>query len=275
MIGAIALISLSFKGWNYYFTPLESRPFRADYQEMKPSGNYSHGLGIICSLMIVVGVATYMARKRVRKFWNLGKLPRWLEFHIFLCLVGPMLVIYHTTFKVGGIAAITFWTMVSVASSGIIGRFLYVQIPRNVRGNELSLEEINSELAQLASTLQAEQFGASLLQIIDRSFSGIQPPQGLTATIGTFFKIQRIKRQVKEYIKEITSKSKIPPHTVKQMSAAASARASLLQKSLVLGQVERLFFYWHAIHLPFTVIMFITLALHVTVVLLLGYAWIF
>jgi len=44
---------------------------------------------------------------------------------------------------------------------------------------------------------------------------------------------------------------------------------------VLLTQMERLFFYWHAVHLPFTVIMFITLAAHVIVTVLLGYRWIF
>jgi hypothetical protein len=39
--------------------------------------------------------------------------------------------------------------------------------------------------------------------------------------------------------------------------------------------VERGFYYWHAIHFPFSIIMFLTLAAHVTVAILLGYTWIF
>ena len=65
------------------------------------------------------------------------------------------------------------------------------------------------------------------------------------------------------------------PEAGAQLRQAASARAVLLQRSFLLSQVERVFFYWHAVHLPFTVIMFITLAAHVTVVALLGYRWLF
>jgi hypothetical protein len=44
---------------------------------------------------------------------------------------------------------------------------------------------------------------------------------------------------------------------------------------MLLLQIEKLFYYWHAIHLPFTAIMFVTLALHVGVAIWLGYTWIF
>jgi hypothetical protein len=59
------------------------------------------------------------------------------------------------------------------------------------------------------------------------------------------------------------------------MFRAASARTTLVQKTILLAQVEKMFFYWHAIHLPFTIIMFITLAAHVGVTIFLGYRWIF
>ncbi|MBM2844859.1 MAG: hypothetical protein HW407_171 [Bacteroidetes bacterium] len=82
-----AVVAVGLKGFGYYFTPVHERPFRSDYEMMKTSGNYSLGLGIIGATMIIVGVSTYSTRKRVRALWDLGKLSRWLEFHIFLCLL--------------------------------------------------------------------------------------------------------------------------------------------------------------------------------------------
>lgn len=52
--------------------------------------------------MVMIGVMTYSFRKRVRAFNQIGKIKYFLEFHIFLCLLGPMLVLFHTTFKFGG-----------------------------------------------------------------------------------------------------------------------------------------------------------------------------
>jgi hypothetical protein len=143
-----AVIAIGVHGFGYYTTSIPERPFLPAYSTMKPSGPYSHGLGIVGASMITIGVTMYSTRKRVKRLWNLGKLSRWLEVHIFLCLLGPLLVVYHTTFKAGGIAAISLWCMLSVAASGIIGRFLYVQIPRNIKGNELSEQEIGSGSAR-------------------------------------------------------------------------------------------------------------------------------
>jgi len=83
-----------------------------------------------------------MARKRFRSLHRIGILKHWLEFHIFLCTLGPILVLYHTSFKFGGLVAISFWSMVAVFLSGIIGRFIYIQIPRTIEGRELSEDEV-------------------------------------------------------------------------------------------------------------------------------------
>ncbi len=113
LIGMTAVIAIGLHGYEYYFTPVQLRAFNADHAFLKPSGKLSHGLGIIGVTMIIIGIITYSSRKRLRVLWNLGKLSVWLEFHIFLCLVGPTLIVYHTTFKAGGIAAISLWTMLS------------------------------------------------------------------------------------------------------------------------------------------------------------------
>jgi hypothetical protein len=71
------------------------------------------------------------------------------------------------------------------------------------------------------------------------------------------------------------AESHLPHPAAHKLYKAASLRASLIQRSVILLQVEKLFYYWHAIHLPFTIMMFVTLAAHVSVALWLGYRWIF
>jgi hypothetical protein len=275
LVGSLAVVSLAARGWNYYLTPLAQRPFREDYTTMKPSGNYSHGLGILGSMMIIIGVTTYSTRKRVRKLWSIGSLSHWLEFHIFLCLLGPILVVYHTTFKAGGIAAISLWTMLSVVASGVIGRFLYVQIPRNMKGAELTEQEITHELDQLASALLTSPLGISLIRMIDKEFESISKPTTLIQTCSLILHLERIKITTRKQIREMIHKSRVSDVVANQLRTTATARASLVQKSLILNQVERLFYYWHVIHFPFSIIMFVTLAAHVAVAIALGYTWIF
>src|SRR5664280_335642 len=151
----ISLIALTYKGIAYYRTSLEERFYKTDNNLLKPSGFLGHGFGIVGSFLMVTGVIIYMARKRYRIFSRLGILKHWLEFHIFLCTLGPILVLFHTAYKFGGLVAISFWSMVAVFLSGIVGRFIYLQIPHTIEGQELSLNDIRSQKTDIAGILKS------------------------------------------------------------------------------------------------------------------------
>ena len=274
-LAGTAAFVLTLNGGEYYTASAEDRVFMPEHKEMRPSGEFSHGLGVIGATMITVGVAMYSSRKRVKAMWELGKLSVWLEIHIILCLLGPILIIYHTTFKSGGIAAISLWAMLSVAGSGIIGRFLYVLIPRSPGGSEMSRDEINEEFERLNRTLLKTEEGKTILTELDRRFASIERPRTVRQTIQLFFRIQRMKNETGRWVTQLLKSRPLSRNLTQQLRAAAVARARLLQRSVLLLQVEKMFYYWHAIHLPFTIIMFITLAAHIGVAIWLGYTWVF
>ena len=85
---------------------------------------------------------------------RMGLVKHWLEFHIFLCTLGPILILFHTAFKFGGLVAISFWSMVAVFLSGIAGRFIYLQIPRSIEGRELDLNEVRAMKTNLTENLR-------------------------------------------------------------------------------------------------------------------------
>ena len=155
IIVLLALAAIINKGYTYYKISMEERFFHPDHMMLKPSGLLGHGMGILGSLFMILGVSLYMARKRYRIFSRLGFLKHWLEFHIFLCTLGPILVLFHTSFKFGGIVAISFWSMVAVFLSGIIGRFIYIQIPRTIEGRELSLSEVRGMKGDIGDALRS------------------------------------------------------------------------------------------------------------------------
>lgn len=139
-----AVIWLIYNGMSYYSTSIEERVYHPDHADLKPGGYVGHGIGIAGSFFMIFGMISYMARKRYRFLSRTGALKYWLEFHIFLCTLGPLLVLFHTSYKIGGLVAISFWSMVAVFISGIIGRFIYIQIPHTIEGRELSLSEIRN-----------------------------------------------------------------------------------------------------------------------------------
>jgi len=277
LVGIAIVILLTINGYDYYTTPLEERFFNPNNEILKPSGVIGHGIGILGSLMMIFGVALYMLRKRVKIFFRMGYLKHWLEFHIFLCTVGPMLVLYHTAFKFGGIVAISFWSMVAVVLSGVIGRFIYVQIPRTIQGNELDIKQISEMSSDISLRLSRElskgeeiAFKIEQLTAVDYK-KNIAPGKSVLFIIKDFFKVRSVLNQLKIEMHRLNiSKLKI-----KEVLKLAKSKLILSRRITMLRTMQRLFKYWHIVHLPFAITMFAIMLIHVAVTIIFGYRWIF
>ncbi len=274
-ITVFVFIYLSIYGAEYYFTDHDQRFFHEQNELLKPSGLVGHGAGIIGALLMTVGVFGYMARKRFRRLSRLGILKYWLEFHIFLCSLGPVLVLYHTAFKFGGLVALSFWSMVAVVISGIIGRFIYLQIPRTIEGRAMSMNELNLKKAKFNSDLKA-QFS------LDNEFIELVN----TSTIseddlykGTFFgKILKRLKFEKQQFKLINTElqiRKIPKSKQRQIIRFVRAEIVLGRRIAWLTTMQNYLRYWHVLHLPFALIMLIIMIIHITIAVLFGSTWIF
>jgi len=264
-------------GWSYYATPLEERPFHPLYESLKPTGLVGHGYGVVGSLMILVGVALYSSRKRLRVFAGIGKVKYFLEFHIFLCLLGPILVVYHTTFKIGGLVAVSFWSMAAVVISGLIGRYFYVQIPKGIQGNELSVAEMTAENKKLAEVLTTR-FGldADILRRIDAIASPPKDParMSMMETINFFLVNDLTRRARLRTVFARLERQGHHHHALRALRATATRRIVLTRRIALLQQFRRIFHYWHVVHLPFSIIMVAILLIHVAVAIAFGYTWV-
>jgi len=148
LVAFAAMAHYLYEGWSYYRTPLLERPHHPSFWDLKPGGTYGHSFGVIGSALMIV-MLLYSVRKRARPLRRAGAVGAWLDFHIFCGIVGPLLVILHSSFKVQGLVALSFWSMIAVALSGVVGRYLYRQIPRTRTGDELTLSEVEAELRAL------------------------------------------------------------------------------------------------------------------------------
>ncbi|MCF8405765.1 MAG: hypothetical protein K9H58_17605 [Bacteroidales bacterium] len=280
-IGIMAVIiiftttMIIYNGFNYYNTSLEERFFQDNHTQLKPSGPIGHGLGIIGTLFMIVGVSTYMIRKRYRRISRLGYLKHWLEFHIFLCTLGPIMVLFHTAFKFGGIVAISFWSMVAVFLSGVIGRFIYIQIPRSIEGRELSLSEVKSMKGNIGDVLKnsinlnVEDFNVILE-------STLQKVELYSKNI--FIRYLRSLKNDRNAIKnvmQVLRRNNASKQDRKKILQLVKNEISLNRRIDRLTAMQNLFKYWHVAHLPFALVMLIIMVIHVAVTIVFGYKWIF
>lgn len=274
-LAVVSLCVILVRNADYYVLTQEERPFHPRYDQVKPSGMESHGYGIVGSALIIIGVASYSSRKRYRMFQHVGKIKYFLEFHIFLCLFGPVLVLYHTTFKFGGIVAVSFWCMAAVAMSGVVGRYLYVQIPKGIQGDELDVKELERTNNELKQQLQ-DRFGLDEIDMrkIDALAAPQQRSESLVAIL-LFFAADDItlRSRLKKIVQHLHGRS-VDPAVVRSVVRVAGQRIRLLRRIMFLEKLKYYFHYWHVIHLPFSIIMFVILFIHIAVAVAFGYTWI-
>ena len=267
VIVLFATLYITFQAYDYYATPIESRFFHPSHEMFKPSGFAGHGLGILGSLLLIIGVGVYIARKRLKSMRRMGLLKHWLEFHIFFCTLGPILVLFHTAFKFGGIVAISFWSMVAVFVSGILGRFIYLQIPHTNEGRMMSRNDIYKVIAdtqiRINQYMDSETIKNQLSDIFKVLSSGIESEQ----TKG----YKTAKQQISSILKQGNVDSKISREVLGLIKYDFSLRKRIKRLELM----QNLFRYWHVVHLPFAMLMLLIMIFHVVITLLFGYSWIF
>jgi len=242
----VTVVYLHWLGTDYYHLPIEKRFFDPMYALLKPSGLVGHGLGILGTIIMMIGLFAYMLRKRYRIFFDWGHLKYWLEFHIFMCTLGPILILYHTTFKFGGIISVAFWSMVVVWLSGVIGRYLYIHIPHAIDGRSLTLKEVQEMKAELE------------LELINRF--EVEPTQ-ISSLLRSRFERKKIL-------------SDVPLKKRKKIEALIKQERKINRRIRSLTLMHKLFGYWHIVHLPFTFILIIIATIHIAVELYFGFFWV-
>lgn len=263
---ALAVIALlAWEGRSYYSTPLIERPRHEDYWTLKPGGSRGHLLGIVGS-SLMVAMLVYSVRKRTKALRGAGKLRDWLDFHIFCGVIGPLLVVLHSSFKVHGLVALSFWSMVVVALSGVLGRYLYLQIPRTRAGDQLSLKEVEELNADLTRHLQEELGEEPLKELESLAAGGLQPGTPLLPLL--------LRMPIEGIRLRWRLRSFRGRHRGSTELTRAIRQKALLQRRLLLwSRLQELFHHWHVLHKPFAVVMYVFMIVHIAVAVLTGYAW--
>ncbi len=269
---AIAVGGLGW-GLQYYLMPMRERPFSDLYDQFRPAGTIGLKYGIIGASLITIGVITYSSRKRFSWLARVGKLKYWLEFHIFVCSVGPFLVTLHTSFKVGGLVSIAFWSMIVVALSGIFGRYVYVRIPKTTQGQFADVKQLEQERRELIKGLAAD-LGPGLAAF-ERTIAMPRRTEapGFIHALVSAARFDLTRRNVLARARKALVTAKLAPDVRQRVTKAVERQLDLEHQADLAVPFRRLFRYWHLLHLPLAITMFVIVAIHVVVATMFGYGW--
>jgi hypothetical protein len=281
---AIALIvALSVYGFNYYTLGSADRPFSPKHMLLKPSGPIGLKLGFL-GFGMFLAIFLYPLRKRWAWLSRQGSARHWLDIHVLLGLSAPFVIAFHSSFKFRGFAGMAFWIMVAVSLSGVIGRYLYAQIPRSLNAAELSLKELQEFQGRLAQQLAGQDLLPqsdlrSLLRLPSRE--RVQELSIVVALaymmvldISRAFRIAKLRRRALPFGQKFSTLAGfLPTRYVDLEKAISTAReeAALAKRVLFLSRSQQVFHLWHVVHKPFSYSFAMLAMIHIVVVMMVGY----
>lgn len=210
---------------------------------------------------IIVMTNAYILRKHVPLLKNLGRLPGWLDFHILCGLLGPTLILFHCNFKVGGLVAISFWSMIISFGSGIIGRYLYMQllVMRAETKRELRFYEDNFKKCQ---TLIRPPINDNVMKkFMDAAIllAGGTP----ILMSGRADPFQALAMSLLGDIRIFFYSPAVPPGSPRNLRLYLRRYGVLRRKVAATGYFQRLMGYWHTFHAPFAIFMYVVSVIHI------------
>src|SRR6267143_996137 len=223
-----------------------------------PRSNFGFYLGVVGSVMMLLMLA-YPLRKYVGFMRRWGALKNWFRLHMIMGIVGPTLVLFHSTFHLRSTnATVALFSMLGVVISGIIGRFIYTKIHYGLYGRRATLEKIRAEFAghsndaksRLHFAPRVEQWLQSFerdSKQLDRSFTShlFSPFTVGSKRIILAFRCGRELRRI--------LKTERHPEFHGGASEAIQLASSYLRECQRVAQFstfERFFSLWHVLHVP-------------------------
>lgn len=241
------------------------------FQPYTPRSGFAYVLGIIGgSLMLVL--LLYPLRKRLRARPALGPMRYWFQMHMVCGVLGPVLILFHSTFRTASInATVAMACMLLVALSGIVGRFLYRRIHHGLYGHRATLGEMRADLAARLAALdvQVEPLPA-VKRVVDAfATTAAETPRGARARAMHFVALGlRRRRAVKAVRALLTTGAPAGGHAqaLQGLVDAVDGTFRSMQRAAQFERYERLFSLWHLAHVPFVYLFVLTAVVHVVAV---------
>jgi hypothetical protein len=271
MAAVAAVVLFWFGGWEYYRAPIGERGYLPAHRLLRPSGSVGLTLGIL-GAFAMLSTLPYAVRKRSRLLSRVGTTRGWLEVHIFFGVVGPLLITLHTSFKFNGLISAGYWLMMAVWASGFVGRYLYVRIPKSIRGTELTRDDIEARLEAVSAELRSARLPAAVQRELQTFIEAVSPKAGRPpGPIDLFFGELRVRVRLAMLSRQLRTQG-VATEALHLAVALVSERASIQRRLAHLRRTRQMFQLWHVFHQPLVYAMFAIVALHIGIAFYLGYA---
>lgn len=236
-----------------------------------PEEGLGYWLGLVGGVMMLLAMV-YGLFKHIPALRTLGWMKRWLSLHIVFGIVGPLLVLVHTTFRLGSLnGAVALVSMVLVFLSGVMGRFLYSKIHYGLGGKKAQLAEVQSSLVTRGKRIKSRRLDAFAQSVM------LHPGSLFSAWLDlvvfgwrsrwlTF----QLRRDMRRHLKSIAAREGWSAIDLYRQRRAFRRQLRdymfTLRKVALFTVYERFFSFWRHAHVPLLYLLLFSGVVHVIAV---------
>lgn len=265
--GLSILALLAWTGREYY--PLErvDRLRSPLHPSLKPAGPWGHGVGIAATAFMLSNFL-YAVRKRWKRLAAAGGIRGWLDFHVFVGFMSPLVIAFHAAFQSNNLLATgTAGALGVVVFTGVVGRFIFGAVPSD-GGKAVELADLLARFERLRDELGPllREAGAPAEALLARATAPVEagslallfvlmPAESLVLRL----RLLRVRRRF---------------HGTEHFAAfrAAVVRLGRLRWQIrFYASLKRLLRGWRVFHASLASFLVLTIAAHIGLSLYLGY----
>ena len=237
-------------------------------------------LGVAGGSMMLL-LFSYPLRKHFRFAQNWGRVKWWFLVHMILGIGGPLLILLHSTFRIGSLnAGVALYSMIIVAVSGVVGRFIYARVHRGLRGEQTSFKELQTRAKFDQEEVRSRLAFAPKVEADLKAFeqTELQARPGWLTWLRQVFWLPvkqwlvygQCVRDLHGPIRKLAKHGKWSHEDLRRREGMSRKLVRRYLTAVVrvaqYTAYERLFSLWHIAHIPFVYLLIISAVVHVIAV---------
>jgi Fe-S-cluster-containing hydrogenase component 2 len=233
----------------------------------RPGNELAVWFGYIGTSLMVIALLSPLGKKS-RLMQKIGSSMAWFDWHLMGGTVGPLFIILHSAMKLDNWVSIAFWSMILVVLSGVVGRYLYTQVPDLLHGRELEELEHERSLAKLRASdpAAARPIDVELMEHRKRC-TLIAEKRGLFMAV-MFTVLDDLRRPWRWLrLRLQLGRTNMPRKLRKELLHHATALYVLERRRILVPRAHSVLFQWKQVHVPFTFVMMAVSIIHIAVAL--------
>ncbi len=246
----------------------------------KAGDEVGYWVGVAGAVMMLI-LFSYPLRKHFTFAQNWGRMKWWFWLHMTMGIGGPLLILLHSTFRIHSLnAAVALYSMIIVALSGVVGRFIYRHVNKGLRGEEIGLQDLQKfagmhkdsarSSLSFAPAVEARLKAFEQAQISSKSGWGTYFRQAFWLPLQRWNAYRECAASLQQTLMSLAQeKGWSADELLKRRGQALKLIRSYLDAVVGVAQFtayERLFALWHVAHIPFVYLLIISAIVHVVAV---------